>query len=511
MSKFNKKAVEERVVNHMGSKSFSQSTEAELVFAVVTTFLEDTYYEGKNERTERIVALAKKCSPEFVSKLAVVARREFHMRSVSHLLAGELAKMHRGDSLVKDTIVAVAERPDDLTEIASYVGLPLPKQVKRGIRNAILKFNRYQLAKYKMEGKEFSLVDLFNLTHPKAEHANKEQKKAWKDLINGDLKSVDTWEAKNSTAESDEERTDNWEELIKTGNIGYMALLRNLNNLMKYGVSEKIIKLAAKRLADPDEVKKSKQFPFRFLSAYEAIGGTTSKKLKFEDEQDSVTILRTALGKALEASLDNLPELPGRTLILTDNSGSMRGDARGSAISAASNTKSSDIANLFAVMYWKKANSTIVGVFGDRLETPKLDREKDIFENFAIIDKVGSGIGGGTETGIFEMFEQLVDQKKMVDRIVIFSDCQVGTGCKWYDTSRTKGGADFNQLWKAYKKINPKVRVYSIDLRGYGNSMFQDDVFKLAGWSDKIFSLMDILEKGDGIVSYIEEYDIMNG
>src|SRR5699024_2604305 len=54
-----------------------------------------------------------------------------------------------------------------------------------------------------------------------------------------------------------------WEALIP--NMGYMALLRNLRNFEKEGVSDTVLDEVARRLADPEEVAKSRQLPFRFL------------------------------------------------------------------------------------------------------------------------------------------------------------------------------------------------------------------------------------------------------
>jgi len=194
MSHFNTKKPTTKTVNLAGGAAFSMNPEMELVHAVLTTFLEDKYYEKGEDRVARIKSLIAKNDPVFVAQLAVVARNEFNLRSVSHLLIGELARIHRGDSLVMKAMIACAVRPDDLTEIVAYVGKPFPKQVKRGIRNALLKFDRYSLAKYKGEGNKVSLVDLFNIAHPRVEYANEEQKQAWKDLIEGNLKSFDTWE-----------------------------------------------------------------------------------------------------------------------------------------------------------------------------------------------------------------------------------------------------------------------------------------------------------------------------
>ena len=99
-----------------------------------------------------------------------------------------------------------------------------------------------------------------------------------------------------------------WEAVIPQ--MGYMALLRNLRNFDDAGISDEKAKWVANRLADPVEVSKSRQFPMRFLSAW-----TASKSMNWG----------SALERALQASLDNLPSLAGRTLILIDCSGSMFG------------------------------------------------------------------------------------------------------------------------------------------------------------------------------------------
>ena len=117
-----------------------------------------------DERLARIQSLCGQVKDEFLAKLAVVVRNEFHLRSIGHVLLGELSNEHKGDDLVKRVLERVAIRPDDISEIIGYVELPLPKQVKRGIRHALLKFSRYQLAKYKGEGKDVSLVH--HLVHP---------------------------------------------------------------------------------------------------------------------------------------------------------------------------------------------------------------------------------------------------------------------------------------------------------------------------------------------------------
>jgi 60 kDa SS-A/Ro ribonucleoprotein len=254
-------------------------------------------------------------------------------------------------------------------------------------------------------------------------------------------------------------------------------------------------------------VKKSKQLPFRFLSAYQALVGKPGEKITFEKDVDGLKKLQKAIEKAVDSSIQNIPDLPGRTVILTDNSGSMRGDYGGnSALSAYSKRTTANIANLFAAMYWLKAENTYVGVFGDKLEQPKLDRTKSLFDNYKIIDKVGQHIGGATEHGAFECFRNLVSEKTKVDRVIMFTDCQLGEG--WYGTSSGESGGSFNKLYKQFKAINPEAKVYCVDLKGYGNTLFSDGAFSISGWSDKLFDIMAMVEKKEGFVKWIENYSV---
>jgi len=459
MSKFNKRSFT-KTINLAGGLAFKESAKEELVSAVLNTFLEDKFYESGDVRIKRITRLVAQVPAIFVANLAVIARKEFNLRSVSHLLLAELSKIHRGDSLVKDAIIASAIRVDDLTEIVSYLGTPLPKQVKRGIRNAILKFDRYQLAKYKGEGKGVSLVDVFNLVHPKVKHANKEQKKAWKDLITGKLVSFDTWETEISNTKNKKKA---WESLVAENKLGYMALLRNFNNLIKNDVSEKTLDLVVKKLTNEKEVKNSKQLPFRFITAYKNVVG--SRKLT------------DAISMAMDLSVSNTPELKGKTLIAVDTSGSMAGDPI-------------EKASIFAATLAKSSNNYDVVLYDTDLKelrisgrTPVVDIAFNIEEN---------ALGGGTNTGV--VFDWAVQKNKIYDRIIIISDNE-----SW------NGNAQFS--YTLYKKIADPY-VYAVDIQGYGTTDISGGRVKhFNGWSNRLLDFIGAIEK-ESIVNYIEGYKI---
>lgn len=468
MSRFNGKTVN-KTENLAGGKAFKMDKRMELIHAVLTTFLENKFYESGDDRLLRIQKLVAANKPEFVANLAIIARLEFNLRSVSHALIGELAKIHKGDDLIKRTMVKACIRPDDLTEIAAYVGRPLPKQIKRGVRNALLKFNRYQLSKYRGENKDMSMVDLFNLCHPKVKHANLEQKKAWDDLINGKLNSFDTWETEIS-ASKPEERKAKWEALIKEGKLGYMALIRNLNNLVKYKVDEATIDLAVAKLTNEEEVKKSKQLPFRFTTAYKNVEGNR----KFSD----------AISYAMDLSVQNTPILPGKTLIAIDSSGSMSGDPMEKAsIFGATLAKSNPNSDI--ILY-----DTNVKVLKVSSRTPVIDIAKEIERE---------AMGGGTQTSL--VFAYAIQEKeinnKIYDRIIIISD----------NESWSEGwGGSVQEYYNQYKSVADPF-VYAIDIQGYGTKdVTGSKVFHLTGWSNRLLDFVGRMEEGQSLVDYVTNY-----
>jgi hypothetical protein len=156
--------------NFAGGQAYGQSPRLELVSLVLATFLMDTYYESADDTLQRLVRLVRSEDPKFAAKLALFARNECGMRSASHVIAAETAGRVKGESWVRSFLEKVVRRPDDAVEILAYYmrehGKPVPNAIKKGLGAAIAKFDDYQLAKYRCEGREITLVDLVNLVHP---------------------------------------------------------------------------------------------------------------------------------------------------------------------------------------------------------------------------------------------------------------------------------------------------------------------------------------------------------
>lgn len=309
-------------LTHGGTPAVRINAEAQLRRSVLSTLLwESQYYENGQSIADRIQTLSAQVDPEKVAALAIEAREVQKLRHVPLLLAASLAPC--GGAVVGDTIARVIQRADELAEfLAIYWGTdltapsspqgkakgkatprkavstrpaPLSKQVKRGLAQAFIKFDGYQLAKYDRAA-AIKLRDVLFLTHPKPK--DEAQAQLWKQLVDGTLASADTWEVALSAGKN---KAEEWTRLLSEGKLGYLALLRNLRGMQQAGVNKGLIEKAILARKGADKV-----LPFRFIAAAKAAPG-------FEPQLD----------QALIASIQDVPQFSGRTVILVDVSGSM--------------------------------------------------------------------------------------------------------------------------------------------------------------------------------------------
>ena len=301
--------------NYEGAKAYAMTPELELYSAVVTASLSDTFYEKQDERVERIAQLISKVSPEFVARLAVYTRTQMHLRSIPLLLLVELAKVHNGDNLVARAVEKTVLRADEIMELLMCYqwrnpsdGIKklgkLSRQIQNGLQRAFNRFDEYQFAKYNRDNLEVKLRDALFLVHPKAK--DEQQQVLFDKIVNDKLETPYTWETELSALgqqkfESDELKQEafrkKWEELIDSRKLGYMALMRNLRNMLQANVSIRQMQKVGYWICDDESVAESKQLPFRYLSAYREV-----------EKIDSVhtTRLLNALEAAVKYSASNI-------------------------------------------------------------------------------------------------------------------------------------------------------------------------------------------------------------
>ncbi|MFE0250447.1 TROVE domain-containing protein [Streptomyces sp. NPDC059010] len=408
MARFNTRAAKPRPTSRVtstgrvlrtyeGGRGHERDARSELFLLAVANFVsQETFYENGADRDDRFAKLVRELAvtdPEWTAGLLGWLRGEGNLRTAALVGAAEYVKA-RLDADATDgpsnrqVVDSVLRRPDEPGELLAYwtatYGRNVPKPVKRGIADAVRRlYSGKSLLKYDTASKGYRFGDILNLTH-----AAPDPGKAWQGelfryaldrrhnpdtavppasnrtlvahrelmaLPVGQRRAVVTseggaerlaaagitWEALAGWLQGPMDKAA-WEAVIPS--MGAMALVRNLRNFDEAGVSDEVAARVAARISDPAEVARSRQFPFRYLAAYQH---APSLRWAYPLEQ------------ALGHSLANVPALPGRTLVLVDRSGSMWGP-----LSDRSKLNRADAAAIFGTALALRAQDADLVEFG---------------------------------------------------------------------------------------------------------------------------------------------------
>ncbi|MFF4697587.1 TROVE domain-containing protein [Streptomyces chattanoogensis] len=514
MSKFNR-AVRgtTRTLTYEGGAARTRSAKDDLVLlAVVNMTGEQTFYEQAGDRDDRFSGLVRTVAvqdrdAEWTAGFIGWLRGAAQMRSASLVAAAEAvaarlaAGLHGGNRRLIDAACLRADEPGELLAYwRGRYGRTVPQPVKRGLADAVRRlYTERALLKYDTDSHAYRFADVLELTHPAPDPA-----KAWQgDLFRHALdrrhhreqpapESLPTLRARAALLElpadgrrallgrPDAARTlraagMTWEALagwlqgpMDAGawaavvpSMGYMALLRNLRNLDEAGVPDDLAQAVADRLADPAEVARSRQFPYRFLSAYRA-----APSLRWGH----------ALEKALTAATANIPALPGRTLVLVDTSASM-----GGTVSARSVIRHVDVGALFgAALAHRGCAVDLVGYASGHFRHPLTAGGSVLRDTEAFCARIGE-VGHGTET--VAALRAAYDGH---DRVVIVSDMQTF--------------ADRRSGWNvpASEAVPATVPMFGVNTTGYAAASIDTGKplrYEIGGFSDKLFTMIGLLSE----------------
>lgn len=389
--RLNVKTVAPHGFTHEGAKAAPMNAEQALRRSVMSCLLwESEFYEDGQEIAERIGKLSADVAVDKLAAIAIDARERGNLRHVPLLLLSAMTKRGAGNKLVADAIARVVQRADELSELLAIhakangvtpdkIKPKLPAQMKKGLARAFTKFDEYQLAKYDREG-AVRLRDALFLVHAKPK--DDEQAALWKRLVGGDLKAPDTWEVSLS-AGADKKET--FERLLREGKLGYLAVLRNLRNMVGAGCDEGLVRDAIMARKGAHRV-----LPFRYVAAARAAP-------QFEP----------AIDQALSEAISEMPVLSGKTAILVDVSGSMSG-----ALSSKSDLRRVDAAAALASIIHGDLK-VIVFANGVTELAPR--------RGMAGVDNIVRHLGGGTEIGKAVAH---VNAMRKMDRLIVITDEQ---------------------------------------------------------------------------------------
>ena len=504
-------------VTHEDAPAYAHDPKTELFLLAVTNMVgEKTFYESGKVRDSRFVDLlhtVTKTDPDWMYRFIPWLRNTAQMRSASVVAAAEY--IAAGGPNGRQLVAATLSRPDEPAELIAYWmiehGRKLPQPLKRGIADAIGRlYNEHSALKYDGQSRAWRMGDVIELTHPIPKATW--QSALFKYLLDRrhhpadvkiDGRTLKTIKARQTLeAIPERDRRTLWEagdELFDAAAItwewlsgwlpggmdaaawqgviphmGYMALLRNLRNFDEAGIDDKTADYVRAVIADPDRVAKSRQFPYRFYSAYKAA--------------PSLNWART-LETALDLSCANIPELAGNTLVMVDTSGSMQ-----ATVSDRSMICHYEVAAIFGAAIAAKAEEVTFVSWADRYTVLPFRKGQSILRT---ADTIHGHIGRDGHGTVLGQALAGTFRPGYHDRVVIFSDLQLMDGNGKIGSRGTYGfGHVDTQTVVPIDLAN--ATVYLFNTGGYHSTPFQvgsKGIYGLGGFTDATFRMMAILEQ----------------
>jgi hypothetical protein len=416
-------------LTYEGAPGYTRSPQGELFLLAVSHMGDGSFYETGKQRDTRFADLVRKVAvedPAWMDGFIPWLRNDANMRTASLVAAAEALKARLDVGLPggRRLVSAALQRADEPGELLAYwhslYGRNEPKPLKRGIADAIVRlYTEFALLRYDTDSHGYRFGDVIERVHVTGEHP--EVKGTWKgalyehaiDRRHGRDNPVPeelamvranialrkraaedpaalldaaalkvagmTWEDALSLAGNKVSKADLWAALIPS--MGFMAQLRNLRNFDDAGVPDEVAGDIIARLTDPEQVAKSRQFPFRFLAAYRA-----APSLRWS----------YPLERALNLSLANVPALKGRTLILVDRSLSMWH----AKMSGKSEMLWADAAAVFGAAVASRAERADLVEFASRgavVTFGKSESVLKVIERFHVGDDYNGPVGTGTD------------------------------------------------------------------------------------------------------------------
>ena len=206
-------------------------------------------------------------------------------------------------------------------------------------------------------------------------------------------------------------------------------------------------------------------------------------------------LILESLEQAVTHSAANIKgyDINTTVLVACDVSGSMQ-----TPISKNSTVQNFDIGLMLGMLLQSRCRSVISGMFGDIWKVVQLPRNQ-ILSNADEIHRREGEVGYSTNG--WKVLEWCVSQNQRIDKVMMFTDCQM-----WDSTGYHSDNSGMSALWQQVKQINPQAKLYLFDLSGYGTTPLDiraNDVFLMAGWSDKIFDVLAAIEEGKNVIDRI--------
>ena len=281
--------------------------------------------------------------------------------------------------------------------------------------------------------------------------------------------------------------------------MGPQALRMNLNTLLRHEVlstrraDRAMVDEVAERLANADDIRRSRQMPYQYLAAY------------LNASPDVPQTIKAALAKAAEIACGNIPKLPGPVVIGLDTSGSMHSPVTGyRGRGATSKVRCVDVAALFAAAILRNNPDSVVVPFDTQAYNAPIDPQDSILSLTRRLALYG---GGGTDCSIPLREANTRYRHREFAGVVLVSDNEswIYQGRPYGYGSRGTTGvvAEWQQFVKNQLRLGghgiPAPKLVCIDLQPYNTTQAPErpDILNVGGFSDAVFQVVTSFLSGD--------------
>ena len=509
--------------NEAGGRAYALPPKHALAQLAATGCFNGTFYASAGDQLDTLRILVHQIDDNvFLAKMAVYARERAFMKDMPAALVAVLSK--RDSQLMQQVFDRVIDNGRVLRTLFQMIrsGQFGRKSLSSSLQRAFQRWlNTASVEKLLSAsiGSDPSLRDVLRLARPTPKDnarralfgwlTDKPVEK-WSPATEADLpeqvRQLTAYRQTNSSNEQVEilrELSVRWDLLADAAKsptvwqaiarqMGPQALRMNLNTLLrhevfgKYGDRE-FAAYVAERIADADEIRRSRQFPYQYLAAYLNADDAVPRRIK------------TALQKAAEIACGNVPVLPGPVIIGLDVSGSMGSPITGHRGRGATSTmRCVDVAALFAAAILRRNPESIVIPFDQAAYEAKFDPGDTILSLAERLAKFG---GGGTDCSLPLKVANSAYRRKPFAGVVLVSDNE-----SWISSGR-HGSTAVMEQWQQFvanqvrlhesKYAGPKLVCIDVQPHGTVQAPDRSDILNIGGFSDAVFSVVNAFLSDD--------------
>jgi 60 kDa SS-A/Ro ribonucleoprotein len=482
--------------NEAGGPAYAFSPKHALAQYAVTGCLNSTFYASAEMQLAKLLQFAGAVDAEFLAKTAIYCRTRGYMKDTPALLCASLAA--RDSALlarVFDRVIDDGKMLRNFVQIlrSGVVGRKsLGSAPKRLVQRWFEQRDDAQVLRGSV-GQSPSLADVIKMVHPRPANACREALYGW--MLDRPHNTealpplVRHFEAfKRGESKVPPEVPFQMLTALQLGQPAWQSIASqapwqmtrmNLNTFARHGVfsDQALTRQIARRLRDPQKVRRARCFPYQLLTAYQS----TDKAVP--------TLVRDALQDAMEVAIENVPAIEGQVFVCPDVSGSMQSPVTGFRPGATTATRCIDVAALVAAAVVRKNSEAEVLAFSDDVVPCRLNARDSVMTN---AQKLASLPSGGTNCSA--PLRELNRRKARGDLVLLVSD-----NMSWVDSPYGGRGTAMMQEWGTFRSRNPQARLVLLDIQPSASTQAAErgDILNVGGFSDAVFEIIATFAKGE--------------